>query len=39
MSVQITLSDAADDEVARINEVADELNREAEAVLVYQVIA
>jgi metal-responsive CopG/Arc/MetJ family transcriptional regulator len=28
-----------DDEVARINEVADELNREAEDVLEYQVIA
>lgn len=29
----------ADDEVARINEVADELNREAEDVLEYQVIS
>jgi metal-responsive CopG/Arc/MetJ family transcriptional regulator len=28
-----------DDEVARINEVADELNREAEDVLEYQVIS
>lgn len=28
-----------DDEVARINEVADELNREAEDVLEYQVLA
>ena len=31
--------ETADDEVARINEVADELNREAEDVLEYQVIA
>ena len=30
---------APDDEVARINAVADELNREAEDVLGYQVIA
>lgn len=30
---------STDDEVARINEVADELNREAEDVLEYQVIA
>ena len=29
----------AQDEIARINEVADELNREAEDVLEYQVIA
>ncbi len=29
----------ADDEVARINAVADELNREAEDVLEYQVIS
>ena len=29
----------ADDEVARINEVADDLNREAEDVLEYQVIS
>jgi metal-responsive CopG/Arc/MetJ family transcriptional regulator len=29
----------SDDDVARINEVADELNREAEDVLEYQVIA
>jgi metal-responsive CopG/Arc/MetJ family transcriptional regulator len=29
----------ADDEVARINEVADELNREAEDVLEYQVFS
>lgn len=30
---------ATEDEVARINEVADELNREAEDVLEYQVIS
>ena len=34
------MSDATvEDEVARINEVADELNREAEDVLEYQVIS
>jgi hypothetical protein len=37
--VPITLPDEAPDEVARINEVADELNREAEDVLEYQVFA
>jgi len=31
--------DTAENEVARINEVADELNREAEDVLEYQVIS
>jgi len=49
MSVQITLPDdlaeridhesTTNDDVARINEVADELNREAEDVLEYQVIS
>jgi metal-responsive CopG/Arc/MetJ family transcriptional regulator len=32
-------SGASTDEVARINEVADELNREAEDVLEYQVLS
>ncbi|HSY52727.1 MAG TPA: hypothetical protein VLC46_28260 [Thermoanaerobaculia bacterium] len=32
-------SESPHDEIARINELADELNREAEEVLEYQVIA
>jgi hypothetical protein len=34
MSIEVTLPD----EVARINELANELNREAEEILEYQVI-
>ena len=46
MSVQVTspedlskrIDDGPSDELARINELADELNREAEDALEYQVI-